>query len=146
MYRQSCTIFMATFLILSKDKNTQINKNWICLTFWKAGKSYTVGGIVYQVTDFCTLFLTGGVQSTGKVNIQEYIGMYKINAQAILLLILLFFFFGEEAAIETIGIMPTLSVGSLVDQFTTIQVPLNMGVLVPHSLRQFGLTCLRWSS
>lgn len=39
----------------------------------KAGKSYTVGGIVYQVTDFWTLFLTGGMQSIGKVNIFVYI-------------------------------------------------------------------------
>lgn len=42
----------------------------------------------------------------------KYIGMYKINAQTILLLIL-FFSFEEEAAIETIDIMATLSVGSV---------------------------------
>lgn len=56
--------------MLSVDNNNTNKWKGDCfLTFWKAVKSYTVGGIVYQVTDFCTLFLTGGIQSIGKVNI-----------------------------------------------------------------------------
>ena len=39
--------------------------------------------------------------------------MYKIKVHTTFLFILFFFPFGEEAAIETIDIMPTLSVGSV---------------------------------